>query len=263
MKVLTWQDFLENIPHAGIAATVGVFDGLHLGHQALIETVRNEVSQLKPCVITFRENPKKILHPASYRGSLLTTEQKLSAIEASGIEYCVLIDFSGKFATLSGREFLAALYVANVRFVAVGENFQFGHKLDTNAAKLELLSKEIGLRPAIVKNVMYRGHPISSSRIRHAVQEGRLEEAADMLGRPYQVIVRRGAEHGVMVAEDDLLMPPDGEYEGVANDGGAMQHCNVEIDHRNLKFGLRMQSEIVRFAFVDKATQEKENLVWL
>jgi cytidyltransferase-related domain len=59
MKVLTWQDFLENVPHARIAATVGVFDGLHLGHQALIETVRKEAPQLKPCVITFRENPKK------------------------------------------------------------------------------------------------------------------------------------------------------------------------------------------------------------
>jgi len=263
MKVLAWQDFLANVPHAMMAATVGVFDGLHRGHQALIETVRKEAPQLKPCVITFRENPKKILHPASYRGSLLTTDQKLSAIEALGIEYCVLIDFSGKFATLSGREFIAALYVANVRFVAVGENFQFGYKLDTDAAKLKALSEELGLRSAIVKNVMYRGHPVSSSRIRHAVQEGRLEEAADMLGRPYQIIVRQGTEPGVMTAEDDLLLPPNGEYEGIANDGQAMQNCRVEIDHRNVKFGLRMQSEVVRFAFVDTATQEKENLVWL
>jgi len=124
--------------------------GFTLGSQTLIETVKHE-NPLFPCVITFQENPKKVLHPSNYRGSLLTIEQKLSAIHSLGIEYCVLIDFSDNFATLAGREFLAALYNANVRFVAVGENFQFGYKLDTDAARLEVLSSELGMRSCIVK----------------------------------------------------------------------------------------------------------------
>jgi len=66
---------------------------------------------------------------------LLTLEQKLSGIESLGIDYCIMIDFSDNFATLTGREFLTALHRGNVQFVAVGENFQFGYKLDTNAEK--------------------------------------------------------------------------------------------------------------------------------
>jgi len=266
MNVLTWQEFNKRPSAERLAATVGVFDGLHLGHHALIEAVRKESPGLFPCVITFRENPKKFLHPSSYRGSLLTTEQKLSAIRSEGIEYCVLIDFSDNFATLAGREFLAALYNANVRFVAVGENFQFGYKLDTDAAKLEALSGEIGMRSCIVKNIMYRGHPVSSSRVRHAVLEGRLREASEMLGRPYQIIARQeGMDDGsgLFVPEDDLLMPPDGEYEVCVNDGESVEQTKVSVARQHIMLGLRMRSERIRLAFVDKATQEKENLVWL
>jgi riboflavin kinase/FMN adenylyltransferase len=267
MKVLTWQEFNRDPPQEGLAATVGVFDGLHLGHQALIATVKQEKPHLFPCVITFRENPKKFLHPSSYRGSLLTIEQKLSAIQSEGIEYCVLIDFSDNFATLAGREFLAALYNANVRFVAVGENFQFGYRLDTDAARLEVLSGELGMRSCIVKNVMYRGHPVSSSRVRHAVLEGRFREALEMLGRPYQIIARRegtaGGHGELFVPEDDLLLPPDGEYGVFVKDGETVEQTEASVAQRHIVLGLRMRSERIRLAFVDKATQEKENLVWL
>ncbi|HBK58492.1 MAG TPA: hypothetical protein DDZ37_03915 [Spirochaetaceae bacterium] len=265
MRVLTWQEFTKRSSSARLAATIGVFDGVHLGHQALIETVKRE-TPLFPCVITFQENPKKVLHPFSYRGSLLTIEQKLSAIQSLGIEYCVLIDFSDNFATLAGREFLATLYNANVRFVAVGENFQFGHRLDTDAARLEVLSNELGMHSCIVKNVMYRGHPVSSSRVRHAVLEGRFREASEMLGRPYQIIARREGRDGygeLFVPEDDLLLPADGKYEVFVKDGDSVEEIEVHVSQRHIVVGLRMRSERIRLAFVDKATQEKENLVWL
>jgi len=178
----------------------------------------------------------------------------------------VLIDFSDNFATLAGREFLAALYNANVRFVVVGENFQFGYKLDTDAARLEVLSSELGMRSRIVKNVMYRGHPVSSSRVRHAVLEGRFREASEMLGRPYQIIAwreERGGHNELFVPEDDLLLPPDGKYEVFVKDGDSIEEREVHVSQRHIMVGLRMRSERIRFAFVDKATQEKENLVWL
>jgi len=266
MKVLTWQEFNKRPSSEPLAATVGVFDGVHLGHQALIEAVKREGPSLLPCLITFRENPKKLLRPSSYRGSLLTIEQKLSAIQALGIEYCVLIDFSDNFATLAGREFLTALYNANVRFVAVGENFQFGYKLDTDAARLEALSGGLGMRSRIVRNVFYRGHPVSSSRVRHAVSEGRFKEASEMLGRPYQIVARRedgGGDDEFVVPEDDLLLPPEGTYEVFVKDGKAVETTEVRVTQRHIVVGLRMRSERIRLAFVDKATQEKENLVWL
>lgn len=266
MKVLTWQEFTKRPSPAPLAATVGVFDGVHLGHQALIAAVKREGPSLLPCLITFQENPKKLLRPSSYRGSLLTIEQKLSAIQALGIEYCVLIDFSDNFATLAGREFLTALYNANVRFVVVGENFQFGYKLDTDAAMLEALSSGLGMRSHIVSNVFYRGHPVSSSRVRHAVSEGRFKEASEMLGRPYQIVARRAGSGGgdeLLVPEDDLLLPPEGTYEVFIKDGETVETTEVRVAQRRIGVGLRMRSERIRLAFVDKATQEKENLVWL
>ncbi len=266
MKVFTWQEFTKRPSPEPLAATVGVFDGVHLGHQALIETVKRQGPPLLPCLITFRENPKKLLRPSSYRGSLLTIEQKLSAIQALGIEYCVLIDFSDNFATLAGREFLTALYNANVRFVAVGENFQFGYKLDTDAASLEALCERLGMRSRIVRNVFYRGHPVSSSRVRYAVSEGRFKEASEMLGRPYQIVARREDGDGddeLLVPEDDLLLPPEGTYEVFVKDGKSVETTEVCVARRHIMVGLRMRSERIRLAFVDKATQEKENLVWL
>jgi len=269
VNVLTWEEFQNNYSQEQLAATVGVFDGLHYGHQVLIETVKQQSPALRSCVITFKENPKKILHPSSYQGSLLTLEQKLSGFQNMGIEYCVMIDFSDNFAKLSGREFLAALYIANVRFLAVGVNFQFGHKLDTNATRVEKLSEEIGLRSCIVKNIMYHSHAISSSRIRHAVLEGRLGEAAEMLGRPYQILARReryaiAEKSEYFLPEDDLLIPPEGQYEAFIKDNDTIQETKVNVVHNHLALmRLRMQSEKIRLAFVDKAVQEKEKIVWL
>ena len=268
MKVLTWQEFQNNHSQEKLAATVGVFDGLHYGHQVLIDTIKLQSPALKPCIITFKENPKKILNPSSYKGSLLTLEQKLSGFQHMGIEYCVMIDFSDNFAKLSGREFLAALYIANVQFIAVGVNFQFGHNLDTNAAKVEKLSEEIGLRSCIVENVMYRGHAISSSRIRHVVLEGRLGEAAEMIGRPYQVLARRETsvideKAEFFLPEDDLLIPPEGQYEVFIKDNDTVQKTKVNVVHNYIALNLRMRSDNIRLAFVDKAVQQKENVVWL
>ena len=180
----------------------------------------------------------------------------------------MLIDFSDNFATLAGREFLTALYLANVRFVTVGENFQFGYKLDTDAVRLVSICDELGMRSCIVANVMYRGHPVSSSRIRHAVLEGKLDEAREMLSRPYQMPLARAEDsseggESVFAPGDDLVLPPDGMYNAIVLDGCDERETKVSVAHRHIAIGLRMRSDTIRLAFVDKATQEKENLVWL
>lgn len=261
MQVLDWQSFTQNPPAHSLAVTIGAFDGIHRGHQALIDAVnrsaRNETRF--PAVVTFRENPKKVLYPARFRGSLMTLEDKLAMFESMGIAYCVLIDFSGKFATLSGREFLSALYVANVRSVVVGENFQFGHRHDSNAAMLESLAREMGIEPYVLPSVLYRGRPVSSSRIRHAIEEGNLADAAAMLGRPYCIAARRTAlEKGsqLLIPEDDLVLPPDGIYLVDVFEGGETVRCNLRIAGRTAECGIRMRSDRIVAAFVDTATQE-------
>jgi riboflavin kinase/FMN adenylyltransferase len=218
LKVLSWDEF-SNSQHREItlAAAVGVFDGLHRGHTELIGRVLNRDEAVK-AVVTFRENPKKVLRPASYHGDLSTLEQKLEKLEALGLDLCVLIDFSGDFSKLSGRKFLSVLKESgNLRFLAVGFDFRCGHRLDTGAEDIKAFYETQTVETELLGAVHWAGHPISSSRIRKAVVEGRLDDASAMLGYPYEVDLRRmtkvfTGESAVYAVSGEQVQPPYGKY---------------------------------------------------
>lgn len=216
MKILSWEEFAFPAAKTRYAITVGVFDGVHTGHRRLLGRVLSRSPRLVPTVVTFRQNPKKILHPQSYRGCLSDTAEKLRQFEAAGVDRCVLIDFSQDFGTLSGGDFLAGLAAAGTEYICIGPNFRCGHKMDTNAQALETICRGLGIEVEIVEPVTYAGHPVSSSRIRNAVLEGKLAEARAMLGRPYSVAVRPEEEPEggdcVLKIDGEAVLPPDGLY---------------------------------------------------
>jgi riboflavin kinase/FMN adenylyltransferase len=210
MKTLSWEEFASGSAALGpIAATIGVFDGLHIGHQALIATITG-MDGLSSVVFTFKENPKRILAPSAFQGELSTLERKLELIESLGVRTCVLIDFSGDFSKLPGRQFLSLLVGrAELRFLAVGANFKCGHRLDTDAEGIRAFCSPLGIGFASLQAVGWGGHPVSSSRIRLALREGRLEEAQAMLGRPYELDLDRPSQ----------VQPPAGTYEARSGEG--------------------------------------------
>lgn len=216
MKVLDWDDFVASSDLAPLSVTIGVFDGVHRGHQKLIETVLSKRPAMRCAVITFRENPKKLLHPHTFRGNIFTLDQKIEAFSAADLDACVLIDFSRNFGKLSGAEFISLLARAGVKFVCVGSNFRCGHKMDTNAQTLVDLCGALGIEARIVESVLQGGHPVSSSRIRNDVLEGRLAEAAEMLGKPHVVGIagseRAGGGFPALVPVEDAVLPPEGRY---------------------------------------------------
>lgn len=187
MVVKSWEEFVGSVSLFDIAATVGVFDGLHLGHQALIQTVLSREPAMRSCVVTFVQNPKDVLHKSSFKGNIFSLEQKLDSLASTGVELCVLIDFSPDFGKQSGEQFLSKLSQAGVRFLCIGPNFRCGHNMDTSAGDLVALGQKIGVQVAILEPVMYKGFPVSSSRVRKAILEGNLDEARSMLGRPYEI----------------------------------------------------------------------------
>jgi riboflavin kinase / FMN adenylyltransferase len=223
LNILSWQDFIASRSTFPWSVTIGAFDGVHRGHQKLIGEVRSREPEARSAVITFRENPKRILHPHTYWGSISSLGQRLEVIETCGVQSCVLIDFSENFGTLSGALFLASLEAAGVGFIFIGPNFRCGHRMDTSAQKLVELAASLGMKASIVEPELYAGHPISSSRIRNAVLEGRLAEAAAMLGRPYtlELGVTWKAAGSFWKAEpgEGALLPPEGHY-SVALEGG-------------------------------------------
>jgi riboflavin kinase/FMN adenylyltransferase len=223
LNTLGWQEFIGSRSTLPWSVTIGAFDGVHLGHQKLIGAVRSREPLARSAVITFRENPKRILRPQTHWAAISSLGQRLEAIEACGVQSCVLIDFSENFGTLSGASFLSSLEAAGVGFIFVGPNFRCGHRMDTDAQKLVSLAASLGMEAEIVDSLFHGGHPISSSRIRNAILEGRLSEASAMLGRPYVLELGRawkveGAFWKVEMGEGTLL-PPEGSYR-VAFEGG-------------------------------------------
>jgi riboflavin kinase/FMN adenylyltransferase len=223
LNILNWQDFIASRSTFPWSVTIGAFDGVHRGHQKLIGEVRSREPEARSAVITFRENPKHILHPHTYWGSISSLEQRLEAIQACGVQSCILIDFSENFGTLSGALFLASLEAAGVGFIFIGPNFRCGHRMDTNAQELVHLAASLGMKASIIEPELYAGHPISSSRIRNAVLEGRLAEAAAMLGRPYTLELgatwKFSGSFWKIEPGEGALLPPEGRY-SVALEGG-------------------------------------------
>ncbi len=232
MKVLRWDEAARGgAGIGGSAATIGVFDGLHLGHARLIGLITGRAA-LKSIVVTFEENPKRILHGQAFRGDILTLDQRLSIISSLGVDITVLIDFSGDFGKLPGRDFLSLLSNAcDLRYLAVGHDFRCGYRLDTGAEEIRAFAAERGFEVEFLTATRAEGHPVSSSRIRRAIAEGRLGEASALMNRPFEIDFR-GAE----ILEDGRIgpggrqaAPPDGAYEVLVGRSGSFEPARAEL----------------------------------
>jgi FAD synthase len=135
--------------------------------------------------VTFRQNPQSVLKPDAFSGNILTLEQKLGILEGYGVQLTVLIDFSEKFSTIGGRDFIDLLLCYQpVKLIALGRNFRCGHGLDTGADEIRGLAEARGVEVWVAPPVLDGGLPVSSSRIRQELAAGRKEEAERLIGRP-------------------------------------------------------------------------------
>ena len=187
MQQINWNELERLCPDNGLkselaggkrtAITIGVFDGLHRGHQALIAKITEKAPECLPTVITFRKNPKKLQEIISF-------EEKMALLNSLGISLAVIIDFSEHFSKIKGRAFIEALkkYLCPA-YIGLGVNFHCGHHRDTNAVAFKALAENSGIEAEIIPPVLEGGLAISSSRIREALRAHRFEEASLLLGR--------------------------------------------------------------------------------
>jgi riboflavin kinase/FMN adenylyltransferase len=160
------------------ALTVGVFDGLHRGHQALIAKITAKTPKLLPVVVTFRTNPKG-------QPFILGFDQKMALLDSLGVGLGVYIDFSPDFSTISGEAFWQLLNRhLRPRYAALGANFHCGYRRGTDARGFKVLAEQSGVTAEIIPPVLEGGLPVSSSRIRAALLAGNTAEAELLLGRP-------------------------------------------------------------------------------
>ena len=182
--------------------TLGVFDGLHLGHQLILSRVVERARRLGavPTVVTFDPHPRAVLHPASAPPLLQTFDQKVEAFGVLGVEQTIVVRFTPEFARVRAEEFLRDVVHERLqaREVYLGRGFAFGRGREGNIELLRRVSGELGFAAFEVPEVRLRGQRISSSRIRELLARGSVNLARRMLGRPYGVEGRvvRGHERG-------------------------------------------------------------------
>jgi len=231
LRVIEWPEFLADPPpdfHS--AMTIGVFDGVHLGHQALIKRIVRRGPN--PMVITFRENPKMALcritgaeTSDSHKGDLYSLKQKKEVFESLGVEFLVLIDFTEDFSKLKGGEFLDLLWQnGKMSFLAIGNNFHCGFAQDTDADEARRINESKGIPTELVPPVYLRrpdgaaNEPVSSSFIRKAVLAGNLRLASELLGRNFSLdlsdLKAEYAESGFVydLCSVNRITPADGQY---------------------------------------------------
>lgn len=186
----------------GTVLTLGVFDGLHLGHQAIMKTVveRARAIDSVPTVITFDPHPRAVLYPENAPPLLQTLDQRLANFEVLGIEQAIVIRFDKEFADQDAEEFLRDIVYERLqaREVFLGKGFAFGRNRGGNIALLKTMSERLGFVADEVEEITLRGQRISSSKIRHLLADGKVNLARRMLGRPYGVEgqIVRGDQRG-------------------------------------------------------------------
>jgi riboflavin kinase / FMN adenylyltransferase len=225
----------------GTAVTIGAYDGVHLGHRAVIAEVCRLASarRLSPVVVTFDRHPASVVRPGSAPMLLTDLQQKVELLESTGVDATVVVRFDEARSLEPAEEFVEDVLVRALaaRLVVVGEDFHFGHRRRGDVALLERMGAErgfevVGIRLLPVEGAGLDG-PVSSTAIRQALLAGDVDLATRLLGRPHEVrgvVVQgdqRGRELGFPTANiavaGDILLPGDGVYAGwhVRGDGDA------------------------------------------
>lgn len=218
---------------------LGVFDGLHLGHQQVIQQAINAARQHGGLagLLTFSPHPLTVLQPSKTPPSSLCHPETRNRILASmGLDVLILLPFTTTLATMPAVEFVQMLRHHQVRTLAVGEDWRFGHQRSGDVALLRSLAHTLDFQLHAVPPVTFNGERISSTRIRRAISSGDLHHAEHLLGRPYSVrgTVTRGAQLarslGFPTANltiHNAALPPDGVWVVEASSHISQHHPGI------------------------------------
>lgn len=224
MRVVPGSAALAAPPRRAVL-TIGNFDGIHIGHRAILRTVAERARALdgEAVVYTFEPHPRKVLQGDRAPGLLTTTEQKLELLAAAQIDLVVLEPFTEEFARTSPERFVRECVHARLapREVYVGYDFHFGRDREGSMRTLTELGPRLGFAVTIIPEVTIGSRDVSSTRIRELLTDGAVEEAALLLGRPYAIRGRvaagdrRGRSLGfptANVAPETEVLPGHGVY---------------------------------------------------
>ena len=249
------------------AVTIGNFDGVHLGHQLILRRVMDRARNAGwiGAVLTFYPHPARVLRPDAAPGLLETLEQRLAAIGALGVDAALVARFDADLAKLEPEAFVRRFLVEAMRAQAVliGGNFRFGHRQAGDAHLLADLGRRFGFEVEIVPPVTANGVVISSTAIRNALRDGKVEEVRQMMGRPFALEgkIQTGTGQGrkfvvptLNLATEQELLPKTGVYATEAVVAGKTYRAATNVGMRPTFDGKHTTIESHLFAFSDNLT---------
>jgi riboflavin kinase/FMN adenylyltransferase len=248
-----------------IALTIGNFDGVHRGHQFIIQTLREFAAGLPVVALTFDPHPSSILSPVHAKAAIEPAQERVRLMLASGLDAVVVQQFTPEFAKLTADEFVFE-YLArefSILKAVIGFDFCYGTERRGDWQHFQTASSRAGFAAKRADPFLIQGQPVSSSRIRAAVQAGDFETAELLLGRSFTLsgVVVKGDQRGRQIgfptanlgmAHDHPLLPPHGVYavevilEGEISSRFGVMNCGVRP---TISSGLRMQVETHIFDF--------------
>jgi riboflavin kinase/FMN adenylyltransferase len=287
MKII---DRLENIsqPFKNAVITIGNFDGVHIGHQALFHEVIERAVDIDGTSIamTFEPHPLRVLQKNSLPPLITVYEQKNELIERTGIDVLICIPFTREFASLSAAAFIKDLLVAKIgmRVIVVGKDYTFGRNREGNLSVLKSYASELGYEVIVAEWIKAEREVtdrISSTKIRELIMAGEVEPARKMLGRHYQIrgLVVKGRDRGgkllgiptANINLQDELCPKTGIYavtveynqqlyQGVANIGYSptFDDHQFTVEVHLLNFSENIYGQKIRVNFIQRIRNEKK-----
>jgi riboflavin kinase/FMN adenylyltransferase len=218
---------LEDVP-AGFGptlVTIGNFDGVHRAHAHVLKEIVNRAHQqgAKSVAVTFEPHPVRILKPDSGLKLITPTPEKLRLLETTGLDAVLLLPFGRDLSLLTPRQFAEKILkkLLHAREVHEGYNFHFGHKAAGNVGVLSELGREMGFAVQVYPEMKLRGEPVSSSRVRKLLGEGRVSRARHLLGHAFSILSTPGRGRGfgskytvptINLSRYEEFVPKDGVY---------------------------------------------------
>ena len=245
MDIIRYPDDPRPAHWTQTVLALGNFDGVHRGHDKIVDRVRRRARNLggTAAVLTFDPHPPRVVRPDKAPPLLMTIEQKLDRMAASGMDGAAVVHFTPELSRWDPETFVNRVLVEwlGVAEVWVGANFLFGHDRSGNYSLLRSLGTRYGFRVEKITPVRYKEFVVSSTRIRRLVGGGEVDEAGALLGHHYYIDgevvpgAGRGKTHGVPTANlrtDNEVIPPDGVYATTVTLGGTIYPAVTNIGRR-------------------------------
>ncbi len=276
-----------------VVIAIGAFDGLHLGHQTIIQRAVEKSHGLKTVsgVYSFSPHPQQILFPENFNGYIMSEEQKEQNLEKLGIDYFFRQKFTREFSQMDFKDFIKNILVdkLNVCHIVVGDDFRFGYHGSGGVKSLKIMGERYNFTVDILSPVKINKEKVSSTLIRNMVDSGQMDKIPDYMGRYYQIQGKvitgegRGRKLGIPTAnlklDTEYIMPPRGvyaayaviddkQYKGILNIGFkptfAGKDYSIEIHIMEFSgdlYGKKLKVEMIKFIRPEKAFAGIEELV--